>query len=201
MKKIKSRTRLPPEIRKQQLLETGFKVFARRGIGRGGHADIAEMAQVSVATVFNYFPTREELVEEILSDVEQKFSNFLATNIDSELPLKMNLQNITHQLIDGVLADSQWIKIWFEWSTSTRADVWPLFVAMHGKHQKNFRALFANAIKTGEFNPDFNPSHAAKLFHGLCYSTYIQANRKPHRQYLQKLADSFLNMLCIYNKE
>ncbi len=45
------RTRLSPLKRKQQLMEIALEVFARRGIGRGGHADIAEIAQVSVATV------------------------------------------------------------------------------------------------------------------------------------------------------
>ena len=54
----KPRTRLSPEKRKQQLLDYSIEVFSRRGIGRAGHADIAEMANVSVATVFNYFPTR-----------------------------------------------------------------------------------------------------------------------------------------------
>ncbi len=60
------RTRLSPQKRKLQLMEIALEVFATRGIGRGGHADIAEIAQVSVATVFNYFPTREDLVDDSL---------------------------------------------------------------------------------------------------------------------------------------
>lgn len=44
------RTRLSPQKRKLQLMEIALEVFAKRGIGRGGHADIAEIAQVSVAT-------------------------------------------------------------------------------------------------------------------------------------------------------
>lgn len=76
------RTRLNPEKRKLQLLEIGIEVFARRGIGRGGHADIADIAQVSVATAFNYFPTREDLVDDVLNQVEQNFSAFLQESID-----------------------------------------------------------------------------------------------------------------------
>ncbi len=41
------RTRLSPQKRKLQLMEIALEVFAKRGIGRGGHADIAEIAQVS----------------------------------------------------------------------------------------------------------------------------------------------------------
>lgn len=39
------RTRLSPQKRKLQLMEIALEVFAKRGIGRGGHADIAEIAQ------------------------------------------------------------------------------------------------------------------------------------------------------------
>ncbi|EMQ43494.1 hemagglutinin/protease regulatory protein [Vibrio cholerae O1 str. NHCC-006C] len=54
-------------------MEIALEVFAKRGIGRGGHADIA---QVSVATVFNYFPTREDLVDDVLNFVVRQYSNF-----------------------------------------------------------------------------------------------------------------------------
>lgn len=194
------RTRLNPEKRKQQLLDIGIEVFARRGIGRGGHADIAEIAQVSVATVFNYFPSREDLVEAVLTDVEQHFSRFLSDNINPNLPVKANLEALSLQLIDIVIDDTQWIKIWFEWSTSTREDVWPLFVATHTQHQAFFRDLFANAISSGELSNDHKPGNIAKLFHGICYSIFVQANRRPDKEYLTKLVTSFLEMLCIYKK-
>ncbi|HBV75142.1 MULTISPECIES: TetR/AcrR family transcriptional regulator [Vibrio] len=194
------RTRLNPEKRKLQLLEIGIEVFARRGIGRGGHADIADIAQVSVATAFNYFPTREDLVDDVLNQVEQNFSAFLQESIDPSLPVKTNLSEISNRLIDIVLKEEQWIKIWFEWSTSTREEVWPLFVATHGQHQKYFRELFLNAIENGELCKDHNPGNIAKLFHGICYSIYVQANRRPDKEYLTQLADSFLDMLCIYKE-
>ena len=194
----RSRTRLSPEKRKLQLLEIAIEVFAKRGIGRGGHADIADVAQVSVATVFNYFPTREDLVDEVLTNVEQQFSYFVKENIDTTLPVKKNLSNLSNNLVDLVLKDTQWIKIWFEWSTSTREEVWPLFVSTHSEHQKYFREIFSNAIKNGELCGDHSPSNIAKLFHGICYSAFVQANRRPDKEYLTKLVSSFLDMMCIY---
>lgn len=67
---IRRRTRLSPEARRDQLMECAVEVFSRRGIGRAGHAEIAEQAKVSVATVFNYFNTREDLVDEVLTEIE-----------------------------------------------------------------------------------------------------------------------------------
>ena len=71
-----SRTRLNPEQRKQQLLQAAIEVFARRGIGRAAHADIASATKVSVPTVFNYFKTREDLVSAVLTYVEGELIQF-----------------------------------------------------------------------------------------------------------------------------
>lgn len=64
-----SRQRLDPEARRKQLIDLAMKVFAKDGLERAGHGDIAKLASVSTATVFNYFPTREDLVEAVLNEI------------------------------------------------------------------------------------------------------------------------------------
>src|SRR6266545_1353416 len=53
------------ELKKQRtreaIAETAFGLFAERGFERVTVADVAEAAGVSVKTVFNYFPTKEDL--------------------------------------------------------------------------------------------------------------------------------------------
>lgn len=99
------RTRLSPQKRKLQLMEIALEVFAKRGIGRGGHADIAEIAQVSVATVFNYFPTREDLVDDVLNFVVRQYSNFLTDHIDLDLDVKNQPTNSVQR--DGEIGDDR----------------------------------------------------------------------------------------------
>ncbi|MGF1909016.1 TetR/AcrR family transcriptional regulator [Vibrio kasasachensis] len=195
------RTRLSPKKRKQQLMDISLEVFARRGIGRGGHADIAEIAQVSVATVFNYFPTREDLVDDVLNYVVRQFSNFLSDNIDLDLHAKENLANITSAMLGLIAEDSHWLKVWFEWSASTRDEVWPLFVSTNRTNQLLVKNMFIKAMERGEVCNDHDPADLATLFHGICYSLFVQANRTREHSDLVKLADSYLNMLCIYKNE
>ncbi|MBA5762168.1 TetR/AcrR family transcriptional regulator [Vibrio sp. 404] len=195
------RTRLSPKKRKQQLMDISLEVFARRGIGRGGHADIAEIAQVSVATVFNYFPTREDLVDDVLNYVVRQFSNFLSDNIDLDLHAKENLENITGAMLDLIAEDSHWLKVWFEWSASTRDEVWPLFVSTNRTNQLLVKNMFIKAMERGEVCNDHDAADLATLFHGICYSLFVQANRNQDRSDLVRLANSYLNMLCIYKTE
>ncbi len=196
----RARTRLSPTKRKQQLMEISLEVFARRGIGRGGHADIAEIAQVSVATVFNYFPTREDLVDEVLNHVVRQFSNFLSDNIDLDLHARDNVANITNAMIELVNQDCHWLKVWFEWSASTRDEVWALFVSTNRTNQLLVENMFIKAIERGEVCNNHNPEHLTNLFHGICYSLFVQANRSKSEEQLKTLVSSYLDMLCIYDR-
>jgi AcrR family transcriptional regulator len=46
---------------RQLIAETAWRLFADRGFKQVTVADVAREAQVAVATVFNYFPTKEDL--------------------------------------------------------------------------------------------------------------------------------------------
>jgi TetR/AcrR family hemagglutinin/protease transcriptional regulator len=192
------RTRLSPQKRKTQLLDLAIEVFAEKGIGRGGHADIAELSQVSVATVFNYFPTREDLVDDVLQRVITKFEQFVVSTIDSEAHAKQNLQDLTEGVVNLVLTKQHWIKVWFEWSASTRSEVWPLFVTSNALVTKHIQIMFEQAIERGEICDQHETEHLAKMLYGILYTVFTQASREPDIDALESLTNSVLNMLCIY---
>lgn len=194
------RTRLSPQKRKLQLMEIALEVFAKRGIGRGGHADIAEIAQVSVATVFNYFPTREDLVDDVLTHVVHQFSNFLADNIEIDAYIKDNLYNLMHEMTELVLQDCHWIKVWFEWSASTREEVWPLFVSTNNTNKLLVKNMFIRAIENGDVAEHYHPDNLADIYLGLLYSIFVQANRLNDQKAVDELVHCYLDMLCIYKR-
>ncbi|KLV06250.1 LuxR family transcriptional regulator [Photobacterium aquae] len=187
----KTRTRLSPEKRKEQLLDFAIDVFARRGIGRAGHADIAEMANVSVATVFNYFPTREALVEQVLNEIEEQFRLMLTENLNNETSFKEQLTQICYRLIDEVIEDKDWVKVWFEWSTSVRDEIWPHFINKNKKHFTYITEQFDNAGLSGALSGQ----ERAWQFQGLCYVLYLQTNINPNKEEMQAQADTLIGTL------
>ncbi|MGF1685895.1 TetR/AcrR family transcriptional regulator [Photobacterium japonica] len=187
----KTRTRLSPEKRKEQLLRFAMDVFARRGIGRAGHADIADMAGVSVATVFNYFPTREALVEQVLVQVDQHFKDMLTESLSNEEAFKSQLCNMCYRLIDEVIEQQDWVKVWFEWSTSVRDEIWPQFVS---NNQKNF-TFIAEKFVAAQLPGELSPKERAWQFQGLCYVLYLQTNITPNREEMQIQADLHIDAL------
>ena len=65
---------------RQQIADTARRLFAERGFDAVPVSEVARQAEVSEATVFNYFPTKEDLVyhrfeafqEELLSSVRDR---------------------------------------------------------------------------------------------------------------------------------
>ncbi|KXF80102.1 TetR/AcrR family transcriptional regulator [Enterovibrio coralii] len=189
----RTRTRLSPQQRKEQLLKFAMEVFSKRGIGRAGHADIADMAHVSVATVFNYFPTREELVDVVLSEAEAAFKSLILNNIRDDKDVHTSLLRISDALIDAALDDKEWLKVWYEWSTSIREDIWPNYVSGRNELLNRISRLFeASSVVNGAHTP----IELARMFDGICYILYLQAHQQPDKDALSEQAKGYIDMLC-----
>jgi TetR/AcrR family hemagglutinin/protease transcriptional regulator len=61
--------------------------------------------------------------------------------------------------------------------------------------------MFKVAMERDEICDEHDANHIASLFHGILYSLFIQGNRIEKADELNVLADSYLNMLCIYKQE
>lgn len=193
----RTRTRLSPEQRKEQLLGYALEVFSKRGIGRAGHADIADMAQVSVATVFNYFPTREDLVDAVLKAAESEFQQIITRHLHlGKNHVRNSLSFVTSALVDAALADKEWLKVWYEWSTSIREDIWPNFVEGKNVVLDQYTALFAHGIEEGVIPERRSATELARLFDGVCYILYLQTHQQPDKDALIRQADGYIDMLC-----
>lgn len=154
---IRRRTRLSPEARREQLMQCAIEVFSKRGLGRAGHAEIAELAQVSVATVFNYFSSREQLVDSVLIQIEDFFSNMVRKSF---IDLAGQPSKSAHQAIHDYLADfveaainnPQFTYIWLEWSSSIREDTWSRYLALLDNNIAIISNKIEPAIASGEIN-------------------------------------------------
>jgi TetR/AcrR family hemagglutinin/protease transcriptional regulator len=150
---VRRRTRLSPEARREQLMICAMEVFSKRGIGRAGHAEIAELAQVSVATVFNYFSTRDELVDNVLLQIETFFTDMVATSFND--PANSAYQAIHDYLcafVDAAIEQPQYTYIWLEWSSSIREDCWPRYLALLDNNIACISEKIQPAIDNGEIN-------------------------------------------------
>ena len=169
------RRRLSPAARRAQLLDCALAVFAERGLGRAGHARIAEAAGVSVPTVFHYFPTREALVDAVLDQVEEYFIALAEDVYRGDGGTAQRLVAHGMAFLAAVDSHPHHIRVWLDWSTAIREHVWPRYLAF----QERLVALVAAAIEAGraggELSDRVEPESAARLFVGNAHMAAVMS--------------------------
>ncbi len=160
------RRRMNPDDRRAQLLDCGLVVFARLGIGRGSHAEVAREAGVSVATAFNYFPSREHLVDKILGHVDQFLTAMVAESGRPGQSAPDALYNLVRAFSDAADTHPDIIRVWLEWSTSIRDETWPKYLDF----QERVIEGICNVIRRGKLDgtvaADVDPEDAARIIVG-----------------------------------
>jgi TetR/AcrR family transcriptional regulator, fatty acid metabolism regulator protein len=63
------------EIRRKQLLKAAEKVFAQKGYQDATISDVAREAKVSDATIYEYFPSKEDLLFSIPGEMTRKYKD------------------------------------------------------------------------------------------------------------------------------
>lgn len=166
------RTRLSPELRKQQLLDAAITVFARRGLGRAAHADIAEETGVSVPTVFNYFKTREDLVAAVLTAIENHFLD-LAISCHQAEDAKLNpletMQRHSLTFLQQAQLQPEIVKIWLEWSASVREDTWPRYMAFQEKILDIVEPTLQAGLDSGQMRAQLSARDLARILFGQAH--------------------------------
>ncbi|MFK4753148.1 TetR/AcrR family transcriptional regulator [Oceanobacter antarcticus] len=159
---VDGRRRLAPEERKRLLLLYAVEVFSRRGIGRGGHTDIAEIGGVSVATVFNYFKTRDALVTDVLGEIA-RFMHEMAETAFSEAPTPLaRVRNYFQRFLQACEEQPDYIKVWLEWSASPREEVWPQYLSLQAELLERLTIQIEDAINLDELDQGLSANERAR---------------------------------------
>lgn len=162
----KARTRLLPEERRAQLLVCAVAAFAEHGVARATHSHVAERAGVSVSAVHSYFRTREDLVAAVLGVVENYLLAVSAESLEGQKTVYEALMTLARRFANAAIEQPDLIKVWLDWSTGVRADVWPHYMEvldqLHGMAQK----VLARGKREGVISEKLNVKAAARLYNG-----------------------------------
>jgi TetR/AcrR family hemagglutinin/protease transcriptional regulator len=120
-----------------------MRVFARRGLGGARHSEIAREAEVSVPTVFFYFPTREALVTAVLDEVARFLTDMTVEIHASRGPAPDIVLAHTKAFADSVDTHPDYARVWLDWSTAMREEIWPHYL----EFQENIVSIIANTIR------------------------------------------------------
>jgi len=160
------RTRMPPEQRRAQLLACAIAAFAEHGVARATHAHVAERAGVSVSAVHSYFRAREDLVAAALGEVESRLMAIVSDPKIEAAAAHAALSMMVTGFDRAAREQPDVIKVWLDWSTGFRADVWPRYLRMQEKLHAAARRALTRGKRQGILSGQLNTRAAARLFVG-----------------------------------
>jgi len=86
--------------KKTAILETALKLFTERGFHGTSTAQISKDAGVATGTLFNYFPTKEDLINSLYFEVKGELSRSMGKGIDTESTFQDKLRKLWSNLIN-----------------------------------------------------------------------------------------------------
>ena len=84
---------LSPEKR-SRYLQSALKLFVANGVKNTSTAAIAKEARTAAGTLFLYFPTKQDLIHELVLEIARQQSDYIESSLAPSLPAKESFHKI-----------------------------------------------------------------------------------------------------------
>ena len=152
--------------RQLDLLEAATRVFARDGIAKAKMADIAAEAGISVSSIYDYYPSKEDLAYEIpIRRLAQFYAEFQA----QALPLatmRERLHLFLSMATDYARRNPDWARLLY-------LEIWPSVLIEEARVRRAVDdfgrivvAMVREGSRRGEWNANLDPYRTATILMG-----------------------------------
>jgi TetR/AcrR family hemagglutinin/protease transcriptional regulator len=128
------------------------------------------VAGLSVGSVFNYFPTRDALVEAVLDEV----ARFILEDV--LVPIQRDHVPAPQVLLESALAFAASIedhpdhaRVWLDWSTAVRDEVWTRYLAFQERVLQLLGATTERGKREGSLPAELDTEDAVRLLVGSAH--------------------------------
>ena len=82
------------------ILKASLRLFTERGFHGTSTAQISKEAGVATGTLFNYFPTKEDLINSLYFEVKGELSRSMGKGIETEITFQDKLKKLWSNLVN-----------------------------------------------------------------------------------------------------
>lgn len=152
--------------RQLDLLEAATRVFARDGIAKAKMADIADEAGMSVSSIYDYYPSKEDLAYEIpIRRLAQFYAEFLA-QAPSLATMRERLHLFLSMATDFARRNPDWARLLY-------LEIWPSVLIEEARVRRAVDdfgrivvAMIREGSRRGEWDTKLNPYRTATILMG-----------------------------------
>jgi len=159
-----TRTRIRPELRRQQILEATHRVTLVRGLHDVRMTDVAKELNVSSGLIHYHFATRDELIEAMLRDTAEREVAAVEAALARSSGPEDKLATLVEIYLPSVRRDASWV-MWIDaWGEALRdATVRRISEELDAAWVELMTAVIAEGLAVGVFRSDDPAASAWRL--------------------------------------
>lgn len=177
------------EQKKELILSTALKLFSQNGYLGTSMQSISKEAGVSKGNLYNYFESKEVLLEAVLSEgfmqfneLQSSYHKLLVTESDFETAIRSNFEIIK--------SNTTYWKVYFSLLTQPQSQqlVKKIFSPFLEEYMKLFENYFASK---GDLNPQITTMLLGSTIDGASLGFLMMGDLYPLEEVLNKLIEKF----------
>jgi AcrR family transcriptional regulator len=152
-----------------KILANAIELFKERGFDEVTIEDIIGQLEISQATFFNYFPSKDAILEQAAEDTVERYREMLEDEVQRDVPTAEKVRRLLEAMGRGIERDRRFYRTLFTRSVlnfgNVRADHILSDVSA---------ALMREGQRRGEVSAEYDPHELADIFIGTYYAVIIR---------------------------
>ncbi|MFT4583819.1 MAG: TetR/AcrR family hemagglutinin/protease transcriptional regulator [Gammaproteobacteria bacterium] len=190
--------RMDRHARRQQLIECAVSVYADQGITGATHTEVAERANVSIPTVFAYFPTKDEMSNAVLSAVESVLWDIVDQVKKSKHEVPETFLRNYQRFTQTVESNPNHIRIWLVWGTAINDPNWPRYLKLQDEMISAHTKVLKKGQRQGSIASNVDVGDAARMLvansHMVALMIFSGIERQRMDRYIEHILESSLSL-------
>ncbi|HEY97068.1 MAG TPA: TetR/AcrR family transcriptional regulator [Dehalococcoidia bacterium] len=170
------------EARRNEILEAAFKCFLEKGFHHTTMQDIYKATKLSTGAVYNYFPSKEDIVVAALEQVTDWTISSL-TSMVSENPDE-SLVNIIRfwlsAIKQGDIGKGISVQLEFYAEAARNSSIRAAVLRNQATTHETLVELIEQNQRAGLINPDLDPLSIARTIMGMVFGIMIHKSLEPN---------------------
>lgn len=163
------------ERTRRRLIDSASRLFAERGYLSTSVSEIAEDAGVSLATFYQYFSERNDIVKVLLGEVIDEMLSHGVDRWDVRTG-RIGLRRVIAPYVEGYRRHRQFFELW-QCVAHVDDRMRGLYRDYHGWYQHRFSRYLTDGVELGLVRGDLDPAGMARamtlMMERYCYEVYV----------------------------
>jgi TetR/AcrR family transcriptional regulator, cholesterol catabolism regulator len=152
-----------------RIFENAIQLFKERGFDEVTIDDIVGQLEISQATFFNYFPSKDAILHQAAEDTVGRYRDMLEQEVGSDIPTSEKIRRLLEAMGRGIETDKRFYRTLF-----TRSVLHFGNVRVEGVLSDLSAALMREGQRRGEIDAEYDPHELSDIFIGTYYAIIMR---------------------------